>query len=234
MDFYVAETAGGETNGLGNLLGDADIGGAQVDVVSDQEFARAHHDGAGGRVANRVAHVRVALGHRPHLFEQRLELAAAYVFEVHTLGPPGRRFVKVDGNLQLVPDLAAHALGELDAILQRHALDGDKRHHVRRPYARVHALVPGQVDERRRFFNRAEGGIGHRRGRPDEGQHRAVMIGVRSAIQQDHFRNRNDGLDDRIHLGGIAPFGKIGNTLNQLSHHSVCSIGRLSLYKTAP
>src|ERR1019366_4499750 len=107
---HVAETAGGESNGLGNLFGDADIGGAQVDVVGDQEFARAHHGGAGGRVANRVAHVREALGNRPHFFEQRLELAAPDVLEVHTLGPPGRRFVKVDGNLQLVPDLAAQAL----------------------------------------------------------------------------------------------------------------------------
>ena len=46
------------------------------------------------------------------------------------------------------------------------------------------------------------------------------MIGVRLAIQQDHFRNGNNGLDNRIYLGGIAPFGKVGNALHQLSHHS--------------
>jgi len=175
-------------------------------------------------VANRVAHVRTALGHRPHLFEQRFELTAPDVLEVHALGPSGRRFVKVDGDAQPVPDLAAQALGELHAILQRHAFDGDKWHHVRRPYTRVHALLPGEIYEQRRLFNRAERRIGHRRGRSNESQYGAVMIGVRFAIQQDHFRDRNDGLDDGIHLGGIAPFGKVGNALNQLSRHLILSV----------
>jgi len=59
------------------------------------------------------------------------------------------------------------------------------------------------------------------------------MIGVRSAIQQNHFRNRNDGLDIASVLAA-SRLRRNWNTLNQLSHHSACSIGRSGLYKTAP
>ena len=73
--------------------------------------------------------------------DQRFELASANVFEVDALRPPRGGFVEVDRHLQLAPDLAAHALGQPHAFLQRDAFDGNERHHVGRADARVRALV---------------------------------------------------------------------------------------------
>jgi hypothetical protein len=99
-------------------------------------------------MADRVAQVRLPLGDRPHLFDQRLELAATDVLQVHAVGAPGRGLVKVNRNSQLVPDLLPQPLGEPDTVLQRYALDGNERHDIRRPDAWVGSLMPGQVDQR--------------------------------------------------------------------------------------
>src|SRR5271165_5385821 len=45
------------------------------------------------------------------------------------------------------------------------------------------------------------------------------MVCVSFAVEQDHFGNGENRLYDGVHLGGIAPFGKVGNTLHQLSRH---------------
>jgi len=67
--------------------------------------------------------------------------------------------VEVDGNLQLVPGSRCQRARQLDAILQRHTLDGDKRHHAAAPMPRVRPGA-GQVDERRAFSTARERRLG--------------------------------------------------------------------------
>ena len=204
---------------LAMRLAMADVRRIEVDVVGDQKLARAGDDGAGGGVADRVADIRIARRHGAHLLHQRFELAAADVLQVGAFGTPRGGLVKIDRNLQLAPDLGAQALGELDALFQRDAFDGDEGHHVGRADARVRALVLREVDQRDGLLHRAEGGIGHRGGRTDEGQHAAVVIGIGFAVEQDHLGDGEDGLHDRVNLAGIAAFGEIGDTLDELARH---------------
>ena len=70
------------------------------------------------------------------------------------------------------------------------------------------------------FSTAAEGGVGNGGGRADERQDAAVMVGVLFAIEEDHFGNGEDGLDDGVDLGGVAPLGEIGDALDQLSGHA--------------
>jgi hypothetical protein len=138
---------------------------------------------------------------------------------VDPVGPAGRAFVQVHGHAQIVPDFGRHALRQADALFQRDAFDGDERDHVGGADARVGALVPGEIDQLDGFRHAAQGGVGHRGGWAYEGEDRAIVIGIRLAVQQDHLGDGEDRLNDGIHLGGIASFGKIGNTLHQLSWH---------------
>src|ERR1035441_8364403 len=94
-----------------------------------------------------------------------------------------------------------------------------ERHHIGRSDARVRALMFGEVDQRDRLFDPAEGCVGHRRRRSDERQNAAIVIRVGFAVKQHDIGHREDRLHDRIHFGGIAPFGKIRNTLYKLSRH---------------
>ena len=67
--FDEAETAARKADGLGDPLGDVHIRRAQVDVVSDEEFARPQHNGAGRGMAHRLADIGRAAGFRAHLFQ---------------------------------------------------------------------------------------------------------------------------------------------------------------------
>ena len=125
----------------------------------------------------------------PISVQQRFELAAANVLQVGALGTARGGFVEVDRDLQLVPDLGAEALGELDALFEGDAFDGDEGHHVGRADARVRALLGGEIDQRDGLLHRAEGGSGHGGGRTDEGEDAAIVIGIGLAIQQDHLGN---------------------------------------------
>ncbi len=68
-------------------------------------------------------------------------------------------------------------------------------------------------------FDGAEGGIGDGRGRTDEGEDAAIVIGIHFAIEQDDLGDGEDGLHDGVDFGGVTAFGKIGDTLDELSRH---------------
>ncbi len=170
-------------------------------------------------MAHRIAAIRLALGCGSHLFKQGFKLAAANVLEVHAVGPPGGRFIVVDRDLQLAPDPLAQTLGELYAVLQRHSLDRDERHNVRGADARVRAPMHREIDERNRRFHAAESGFGNGRGRAHEGQHAAIVVGIRLAVEQYHLGHGHDALHESVDFGCVAAFGEIGNTLNELSGH---------------
>ena len=80
--------------------------------------------------------------------DEGFELAAADVFQIDALGAAGGGFVEIDGDSELAPDLGADALGELDALFERDAFDGNERHDVGRADARMGAVVLREVDDR--------------------------------------------------------------------------------------
>ena len=45
------------------------------------------------------------------------------------------------------------------------------------------------------------------------------MIGIGFAVEKHDLGDGEDGLDDGIDFGGVAAFGKIGNTFDELSRH---------------
>src|SRR5664280_3439363 len=94
--FHVAEAAAGETDGLGDAFSNGDVGRIQIDVVGDQKLARAGDGGAGGRVADGVANVRIARRNGSHFAHQRLELAAADVLQVDAFAAARGSLVEVD------------------------------------------------------------------------------------------------------------------------------------------
>ena len=124
-----------------------DVGRVEVDVVGDQEFARADHGGAGRRMQARLADIRRAVGIVQHFFAQAFELPFADIFEIRALGPLRGRFVEIDGNAIALPDFARRFLGESDAIFDRDAVDRDEGNHIGRADARMRARLPRQVDQ---------------------------------------------------------------------------------------
>ena len=172
-------------------------------------------------MATRVADIRIARRHGAHLLQQGFELTAADVLQVGAFGAARGGLVEVDRNLQLAPDFVAQAFGELDALFQGDAFDGDEGDHVGRADARVRALLFREVDQGDGLFHRAKGGIGHGGGRTHEGEHAAVVIGIGFAVEQHHLGNGEDGLHDGVDLGGIAALGEIGDALHELSRHFI-------------
>src|ERR1017187_5502985 len=101
---YVTESAGGEADGLGDALGDLHVGGVQVDVVGDQEFARAYDGGAGAGGQLGFAEIRAAIGIGADFFAQAFELATANVLQVDAVGAAGGGLVEVYGHAEALPE----------------------------------------------------------------------------------------------------------------------------------
>src|SRR5208282_4391342 len=72
--FDVAQAAGGETDGFGDLAGDVDVGCIEEDVVGDKGLARADDGGAGGGMDAGLAEVGAAGGVGDDFVAQALEL----------------------------------------------------------------------------------------------------------------------------------------------------------------
>ena len=169
--FHVAQSARRKTDGLGNLLRDPHVGRVQVHVVGDQELARAHDGYPGGGVHFRLTYVRQPVVILLHFLAQPFELSSPHVFQVHAVGPGGRRFVKENGNAIAVPDLFAHAPSQRHAIFNRHAIDRNKGHHVGRSHARMGARMLCQVDQFHRFTDAQQRGFSHRLRLSRQGNH---------------------------------------------------------------
>jgi hypothetical protein len=103
----VAQAAGGEAHGLGDLFGDGHVGGVQENVVGDQRLARADDGGSGGGMHARLAEVGLAGRVGGDLVADALELAAADVFQILPLGRGGGGFVEIDRNLEAAGDFRA-------------------------------------------------------------------------------------------------------------------------------
>jgi hypothetical protein len=85
----------------------------------------------------------------------------------------------------------------------------------------VRALMRREIDQFHRLRHTSKRGVGYRGRRTRKRKDAAIVVGVRLPIEQNHFRNAENRLDDGVHPGAITPFGKIGDTLYQLSRHEL-------------
>ncbi len=152
----------------GNLLGDIQSIGVEVDVVSDKRHPRAEDRGAGGLVRRGRAEVRRPAWRR-HLRRQPLEFAPANILEVLSCRV-GRRFlVEKHGDPEAFGHLGTNVFGNPDAIRHGHALDRNEWHDVDCAHARMLATMGAQVD----------GVYGDRKEREDRGFDRGLVAGER-------------------------------------------------------
>ena len=133
----------------GDGVGAARGGGIEVEIDGDQEVARTDRHGA------RAGHPfiegtgpeigsRVGVG---ELLGQRLILAGPADGQVAPLGTQGRGLVAVGRDAQFVGDAAGQRAGQLGALLECDARDGDQREDVGGTHARVCPLVVAHVDQ---------------------------------------------------------------------------------------
>src|ERR1700691_3671324 len=219
--FDVTESAGGEADGLGDTLRDFDIGGVQVDVVRDQEFARASDGGAGGGMQFGVAEIGEAIGIGAHLVAQAFELAAADVFQIDAVGAAGGGFIEIHGHLQAFPQTHAEFVRQAHAIFERDTFHWHERHHIDGADAGVDAFVCTEVDEADGSLDSAVGGFDYGCGWTGEGDDGAVVIGVHLAVQDGDAAHGSDGFDDGVYFGRVATFGEVGDTLYYCLGHGV-------------
>jgi hypothetical protein len=71
-----------------------------------------------------------------------------------------------------------------------------------------------QIDDGDSFLDSAKCRVGDCCRRPDERQYAAVMIRILLAVEQHDVGNGRDRLDDGVDPGGIAPLGKVRDTLD--------------------
>ncbi len=153
-----------------------------------------------------------------HFFAQPFELPSPHIFKIHALRPRRRRFVIKHRYPVALPDFVAYPPGQRHAILDGHAIDGNKRQHVRRAHARMRTLVFRQVDQFHGFAGAQDSRFRHRLRFARQRDYAAVMVGVHFAIQHIYARHTAHRRDNGIDLRGVAAFAKIGHALNQSFH----------------
>ncbi len=152
------------------------------------------------------------------LFAQPFELPSPHIFQIYALRPHRRRFVKKHRNPVALPDIVSHPSGQRHAIFDGHAIDGNKRQHVRRAHARMRARVFRQVDQFHGLAGSQQSRFRHCVRLACQRDHRAVMVGVHLPIQHVHTWHAAHRCHNRIDFRGVASFGKIRHALNQSFH----------------
>ena len=190
---------------LGDVLAHGHVGDVEVEVEIHDLLPGAAGDRAGGRmnvIGSEIGAARFVLADQ---LLETLELPFAHVREILSFGPPRRVIVEIHRYVQLASDALAQLLRQLDALLDSHAGDRNKRDHIDGAHARVLALMDVQVDQLRRFLGDAEARLHARVGRADEREDAAMMIGVRLDVQNRH-PGRLRRVDDRLNLSLIPAF----------------------------
>jgi hypothetical protein len=214
----VQQPAVARAHRAGDLLRRREVVRLQVDVVGDEQ--RPHPDDARARrlVHGGSARVGRALRDGADLGAQQLEAAAAHVREVRALGPERGALVEVDGDRKLARDAAAGLVRERDALLDAQAAHRDEGEHVARAHARVLAGVAAEVNQFRRARDDAHRRLDNRVGRRDEGDDRAVVVGVGVRAEHERARDRLDGLGEARDHFGVAPLAEVRHTLDDALH----------------
>ncbi len=152
------------------------------------------------------------------LFLHPFELSAPHIFQVHAFRLGRRRFVKENRNPVAPPQFISHIPRQRDAIIQRPPFYRNKRNHIRRSHPRMRTPMKIHVDQFDRLARAQNRRLRHGVRLSRQSNHAAVVVRVHFVIQHPHSRHAAHRLDQRIHLGLIAPLAKIRHTLNQSSH----------------
>ena len=155
------------------------------------------------------------------LLGQRLVLPLADLGQGTPLGLPGGVFVEIDRNVEFFADPLAQPFGHLDAVLHGGALDRDQRADVGGAHPGMGPGVLGHVDQLSRLGDGPEGGLFHRLGRADEGDHGAVGRGAGVDIQEHGPLHRLDLGGDRVDHAAVPPLAEVRHALDEPSSDSL-------------
>src|SRR5439155_2031118 len=120
---------------LSDLLPQLQLSRLQLDVERDEERPRADDDGTGGVVQTARTHIRHVRGlEKPR---KPLVFRLADVRKANPLGPGSGLRVVEDGDRVTLCHVAAGAMRQGDALVHRHAGEGNERNDVDRTEARM-------------------------------------------------------------------------------------------------
>ena len=114
-----------------------------------------------------------------HFLDQTFKLALADGGQILAVGLGLAFLIQVDRNLELFRDHLPDVLAQGDAVFHGDVLDRDERNHVNSAHAGMLAFVMPKVDFFEGAFVQFLDGDGKRLAIADEGDDRAVMIGIR-------------------------------------------------------
>ena len=174
--FDEAHSAAGEAHGLGDLLGDFDVGRVEEYVVGNQEFARAYNGRARRGMHAGIAKVRAARGIGGNFGADAFELSTANVFQALAFRDSGSGFVEINRNPVALPDFLADVAGHGHAIFDGDAVDRDERNYVGGSHARMRTSMDIEVDEFSGFAHAADGGFLNRVPLAGEGNDATVVV----------------------------------------------------------
>ena len=166
----------------------------------------------------RLPDIRLPLEVPLQLFAQPFELPAAHIFQVHAIRPRGRRFIKKHWYAVAFPNFVPDAPRQRHAIVQRHALNGDKWQHIRRAHSRMRAGVLGEVDQLHGFACALKCSLSHRIRFSRQRHHAAVVVCVHLPVQNIDTRHTAHRRNKGFHFCGVASFGEIRDAFNQSLH----------------
>ena len=158
----------------GDLLGDLEVVGLEVDVVRNQGATRADHRHARRGVRHRRPEVGVPV-RVPHLLRQSLEFPAADLLQV-----PSRRsrrgiFVEVHRDPKPIDDGSGQVPCERDALLRGRTLERHEWDDVDRTDPGMLAAVLPQIDQLDRMGVERHDRVLQRSGVTDDGQYGPVV-----------------------------------------------------------
>jgi len=134
-----------------------------------------------------------------------------------------RGAVEVDGQAVLPAETLADAPRDGDGVVHREIAQWDEGQHVQRPQARVDAAVLPHVHAREhRVGERQRRLLDGLRG-AEEGEDRAVVVGVGVDIGERHAGNAPHRAGDGLHGAQVAAFAHVRDALEEGARHGPVS-----------
>ena len=129
-----------------------------------------------------------------------LELPAADVGEVDAVRRGSRAFIQKEGLAEALARLFCHRLGGGVGVLYRRLFDGDEGNDVYRAHAGMLAAVLCHIDEFQCLAHRLDDRGDERLRLADDGDHRAVVVGIGRIIEQFDPLPAAEAGDDLLYL----------------------------------
>ncbi len=184
-----------------------------MDIVSNEETARADCASSGSLVQFRTTHIGLPGGIFPSRIEQTFKLAATNILEENAVGAGGGGTVKVDGDTITPPDLKASLTSEHGALRKRDAANGNEWNDVCGSDTGVNTLLASQIDELRGLAGCTNCSLYYCFRSPRYGYDGTIMGGIERPIQETNAfdLHRRDYLRDDVYAGS---FREVGDTFD--------------------